>query len=58
MLLLEKRKYPSIGFLTNIENVRGIVEGNYIVFYKIEKDQIEIITIWDTRKEPQTMEIQ
>lgn len=50
------QKFPYIGFLTDVENVRGLIEGNYVIFYKIEETEIVIISIWDTRSDSKTEE--
>lgn len=49
--LLEK--YPALGIRTDISNVRVLVEGNYAVFYLIKTEVIEILSIWDCRKNPE-----
>jgi len=43
-------KYSDIGFPTDIQNIRNLIEGDYSIFYKIESDTIEILTIWDNRQ--------
>ena len=42
---------------TNFENVRGLVVGDYILFYEIEPKQINIITVWDSRQNPEDLKI-
>ena len=46
------KKNPDIGFKTDIQNVRNLIEGDYSIFYEIKSDLIEIITIWDNRQNP------
>jgi plasmid stabilization system protein ParE len=48
---------PDIGVHTSIPNVRNLVHGNYNVFYEIKTDVIEIITIWDSRQNPEDLEL-
>ena len=43
-------KYPTLGTRTDIANVRVLVEGNYVIFYEIRSNVIEIISIWDCRQ--------
>ena len=45
-------KHSDIGVPTDIQNVRNLLEGDYSIFYKIESDIIEILTIWDNRQNP------
>ncbi|MCD4695939.1 MAG: type II toxin-antitoxin system RelE/ParE family toxin [Bacteroidales bacterium] len=46
------RKFPRLGIKTDEKNVRAIIEGDYIIFYEIKNTTIEIIMIWDSRKNP------
>lgn len=50
-------KHPKIGIQTNIENVRTIIEGDFAIFYRIKKNIIEIITIWDCRQDTNKLKI-
>ena len=50
-------KYPKIGTQTDVKNVRNLIEGDYAIFYRIDQNIIEIITIWDCRKDPDRLEI-
>lgn len=45
-------KFPLIGVKTNIENVRIKFVRDYRIAYKIAEDLIEILTIWDSRQNP------
>lgn len=47
--LLEK--YSEIGVLTDVSNVRNLIKGNFNIFYEIKTDYVEIITIWDSRRD-------
>ncbi len=48
-------KYAEIGTATDFQNVRNLIDGEYSIFYKIGTEQIEIITIWDNRKNPDSI---
>jgi plasmid stabilization system protein ParE len=50
-------KYPNLGVLTNIKNVRGLITGNYIIYYEITRKEIIIHTIWDSRQNPENLKI-
>ena len=49
--------HPEIGVKTDIKNVRNLIEGDYCVFYKLKPEHIEIITIWDSRQNPQQINL-
>jgi plasmid stabilization system protein ParE len=42
-----------LGRATNIENVRVTVSGNYLIFYKLSDELVEVITIFDSRRNPE-----
>ncbi len=48
--LLEK--HSDIGFQTDVRNVRNLIERDYSIFYEINTGTIEIIAIWDNRRNP------
>lgn len=50
-------KYTDIGIKTDLENVRGLIVENYIIFYEINKTNIVIYTLWDTRQNPNDIKI-
>ena len=51
--LLEK--HYDIGVKSDIHNVRNLIEGDYGIFYEINDGIIEIITIWDNRRNPENL---
>jgi toxin YoeB len=44
--------HPYIGRKTDIENVRVKLATNYLIFYEIAEDQIFILSLWDSRRNP------
>jgi plasmid stabilization system protein ParE len=48
-------KHPFLGLKSDVENFRVLVEGDYAIFNQIEKDALKVITIWDCRKNPDTL---
>jgi len=44
--------HPKIGFLTEYKNIRAITVKDYQIFYLSDIDCITIITIWDSRQNP------
>ena len=50
-------KHPYLGKKTDKENVRVLIKSNYQIFYKLKKDKIIILLVWDTRQDPNSLEI-
>jgi len=44
--------HPKLGRKTDFQNVRLKIVRDYWLAYRIEKGQIQILTIWDTRRNP------
>lgn len=44
---------PNIGKKTDAINVRGLLIENYYVFYEINETHIIILSVWDTRQDPE-----
>ncbi|MBI9037128.1 MAG: type II toxin-antitoxin system RelE/ParE family toxin [Bacteroidales bacterium] len=49
-------KHPEIGIRTDIKNIRNLIEGDYAIFYRINPNTVEIITIWDCRQDTEKLE--
>jgi toxin YoeB len=47
-----------IGVATDEKNVRVAVSGHYLIFYQIKEDVIEILTIWDSRRDPRNLKLE
>ncbi len=45
-------KYPRIGKQTEIEGIRYKIVKDYLFTYRETKEFIEILTIWDSRQDP------
>ncbi|HRZ98259.1 MAG TPA: type II toxin-antitoxin system RelE/ParE family toxin [Paludibacter sp.] len=50
-------KQPDFGIKTEIENVRGLIVGDYILFYEVNKDFIIVHTLWDCRQNIENLKI-
>jgi len=50
-------KQPDLGIKTEIDSVRGLIIGDYILFYEIIADKIIIHTLWDSKQNPQDLKI-
>lgn len=51
LLLLQ----PSIGKKTTMINVRGFLIENYLLYYELKDDKIIILSVWDTRQNPDNL---
>jgi len=50
-------KFPFIGRVSDIEGVRVKIVREYLLFYKITESTIEILTVWDSRQNPDELRI-
>ncbi len=50
-------KHPDLGIKTEIESVRGLIIGDYILFYEDINDKIIVHTLWDSRQNPADLEV-
>ena len=48
-------KYPTIGKLTNKENVRLKILKEYLIIYEITKSEIVVLSLWDCRQNPEDL---
>ena len=44
--------FPESGVQTDVMNIRMKLVKDYYLFYRIKESTIEIISIWDTRRNP------
>nr|WP_276559861.1 type II toxin-antitoxin system RelE/ParE family toxin [Roseivirga pacifica] len=49
--------YPEIGKPTDIENVRIKIVRDYLIFYEVIDDTLFILSIWDSRQNPETLDL-
>ncbi len=47
--------YPHIGTPTSFKNVRSKVVSYYQIFYEEVNDAVHILTIWDSRQNPERL---
>lgn len=50
-------EYPNIGKPTDIENVRVKIIREYLMFYQVADKVIYILTLWDGRQDPESLEL-
>ena len=48
--------HPHIGRSTEIQNIRVKLVRDYLIIYKETETHIEILTIWDNRRNPDELE--
>jgi plasmid stabilization system protein ParE len=49
-------KHPKIGKQTGIQNIRIKIVKDYLFTYRETDDFVEILTIWDSRQDPEKFE--
>jgi len=50
-------KQPDLGIKTEIDSVRGLIIGDYIIFYENTVYNIIVHSIWDSRQNPEDLNI-
>jgi toxin YoeB len=50
-------KQPDIGIRTELDDIRGLIVGDYILFYETTPTQIIVHTLWDCRQDPNSLKI-
>ena len=51
------QKHPDLGINTEIENVRGLIIGEYIIYYQIIDEMITVHSVRDCRQNPEDLKI-
>lgn len=51
------QKHPDIGIKTNLENIRGLIIDEYIVYYEKIGTTVCILTIWSSVQNPDNLTI-
>jgi plasmid stabilization system protein ParE len=50
-------KHPDLGIKTDIASVRGLIVGDYILYYEETTDAIIVHTLWDSRQDPDKLKV-
>jgi plasmid stabilization system protein ParE len=50
-------KHPDLGIKTEIVSVRGLIVGDYILYYEETTDAIIVHTLWDSRQDPDKLKV-
>ena len=48
---------PEIGLKTKLDQIRGLIVGDFILFYKIFDDKIMVLKVWDCKQNPDKLNI-
>ncbi len=48
-------RHPKIGWKTDVENVRAKLVENHLIIYDDTNNGVNILTLWDTRRNPKTL---
>lgn len=51
------KKYPQIGMLTSISNVRIKIVKDYFLIYEFNESELFILAIWNTKQDPKSQNI-
>lgn len=51
------KTHPFLGRSTDINHLRVVIRGDYKIFYKLGKDEIIILMVWDCRQNPENLEL-
>jgi len=49
---------PEIGIKTRLNNIRGLIIDEYILFYEILPEKIVVLKVWDCRQDPDKLDLQ
>ena len=55
--LITVSKNPALGIKTKLDQIRGLIIEDYILFYEILEDRIIILNVWDCRQNPDKLNI-
>ncbi len=55
--LIILKQFPGIGANTDILNVKNLILGEFCLFYKIENNSIEILSVWDSKQNPENLNL-
>ncbi len=50
-------KNPGSGKNTDYKDIRIKIVSNYLIFYRIQEKYIEVVRIWDSRRNPRSLNL-
>ncbi len=48
---------PEIGIKTKVQNIRGLIIRDYILFYELSENKLMVLKVWDSRQNPDILSI-
>lgn len=48
---------PDTGIVTELPDIRAKLVRDYLIYYKITTEYIEVVTIWDSRRNPKKFKL-
>jgi toxin YoeB len=54
----EIAKFPSLGKPTKRDSIKYIIIGDYLMFYKHDHETLNVLHIWDTRRDPKQLKFE
>ena len=51
------RRFPQLGKKVDGRIERALVKDNFIIYYLVTEDALEVRRIWDSRRNPETLEL-
>lgn len=48
---------PEIGIKTKVQNIRGLIIRDYILFYELSENKLMVLNVWDFRQNPDILSI-
>ncbi len=48
---------PELGIKTKLDQIRGLIIEDYVLFYEIQEGRILILKVWDCRQNPDSLSI-
>ena len=55
--LSKTAQFPESGKQTNYKDIRAKIISHYLIFYRIQTDFVEVVRIWDSRRDPKSLQI-
>ena len=52
------KRHPKIGRPTDIDNVRVKIVRDYLMFYELTENKIYILSVWDNRQNPESLDLE
>lgn len=50
-------KHPEMGIRTEMDAIRGLIIGHFILFHEVKSESILVHTVWDSRQNPEKLKL-